>query len=174
MWSSFTRLDRIRTALEYRGLDSTKLDIGRLFKEMARRMPDKELNVFSWFFTMLEPPGCQKTSCEKHANSMDFCNCSDGLVPSKCKIHREYMTKRRKRASKECDKLLDLMKEHFGEGVSVLSQLRILKQPPFEDLYKLNTMFCYTKNWPSTLQSDVWQDLQKRIKKAAAEKGTPE
>lgn len=63
-------------------------------------MPDNKLsNIEYEVLAVLEPPVCRKNHCQHHTTS-GFCNCREGLVPSRCKEHREYMDRKAKRENK--------------------------------------------------------------------------
>ena len=63
-------------------------------------MPDNKLySIICDILSTLEPTICQKTHCQHHT-AYGFCNCGQGLVPGKCKDHREYMDRKAKRENK--------------------------------------------------------------------------
>jgi hypothetical protein len=55
--------------------------------------------LFDAICCVLEPPSCWKSHC-KHYTVYAFCNCSDGRVPGRCKEHRQYVERKKKRAAK--------------------------------------------------------------------------
>lgn len=100
MWNSFAKLGRLRKALEYRGIDSTKMDIGRLLNEMSRRMPDRRLSsIVSGLLSGLEPPVCHMNHCKHFGNQSAFCHCNENRIPGRCKIYRDYLKRIKARSA---------------------------------------------------------------------------
>jgi len=164
MWDSFAKLGRIRKALEYRGLDPEKLDIGDLFRELAKRVPDKELNTFSWFFTHLEPPGCQMSHCKSYGASPSFCNCGAGEIPGRCKINKEYLRRRKEKAVKAADELLVALKDYRkGEDALPLINASLGSCRFYEMVLKINSKFAFLKKWNYSLKEDTWKEIKKRV-----------
>jgi hypothetical protein len=52
--------------------------------------------VYGDLLNILQPPGCQKTHC-KHHSVFGFASCLLNRTPGRCKEHREYLERRRKR-----------------------------------------------------------------------------
>ncbi|MFA5322556.1 MAG: hypothetical protein WC373_07750 [Smithella sp.] len=163
MWNSFAKLGRIRKALKYRGLDPEKLDIGDLFGDLAKRVPDKELNTFAWFFTHLEPPGCQMSHCKSYGASPSFCNCGAGKIPGRCKIYKEYLRRRKEKAVKAADELLSELKGYNkGKDALPLINTSLDSYRFYEMLLKANNKFTFLKKWNFTLKEDTWKEIKKR------------
>lgn len=97
MWNSLAKFRRLKKALEYRGLNSEKLNIDKLFDVLIKRSTDNELNKIVWsIIAILEPSQCYMTHCKEYGNQSSFCNCGSGTIPGKCSIYRAY--KKRKKA----------------------------------------------------------------------------
>ena len=115
MWNSFMKLERLNKAIAYRGLKPKKLDIDVFLGTLRKRgITDNKLNgIVGGILSVLEPPVCQMSHCKHYGGQFAFCNCSKGEIPGKCKIHREYLKRRKERGVKDVDFLLAAMDKKF-------------------------------------------------------------
>lgn len=94
-------MKRFKKALEHRKLPFPVEIINELAK---RAKSDGELDsIINRVVDILEPPSCQKTHCPKFT-TYGFANCSDGLVPGRCKLNIEYLVNKLRRENNKWDK----------------------------------------------------------------------
>lgn len=103
MWLSTAKEERLRKAMEFRGIDPRKFDVGKLMDVLVRRgMTDNTLHkIVCQMLDALEPPNCWMTHCEDYGRQGDFCNCSLGRVPGRCGKYRAYMERKRAREERK-------------------------------------------------------------------------
>ena len=160
MWRSIERIDRLAKALTYREIDHRKIDIYDLEKTLKRRgITDAKLSdVCDVLLNYLEPKSCQMSHCESHGVD-GFCCCCENLVPSKCKKHRDFLKRCKKRANKAADKLL----EAIGDQA-------ILIDYSWDSYYFFQIgeqeKFSFVNKWSYRLKSDVWDEMKRRRKNA--------
>lgn len=166
--NSYAKFDRLRKAIKFRGLDPKRLDIDLLLdKLISRGITDNALNGILWkFLSVLEPPACQMSHCRHYGHQSAFCNCSKGEIPGKCKIHRDYLKRRKERGIKDVDLLLAAMAEQFKK-TDVLHEIsiEIIKSGDF--FYKLAKLkhLSFLKKWNYSRFEEVRKLLLIRKKK---------
>lgn len=102
-------VSRFKKALAFRKLKFPRDIIDVMGK---RAKSDRSLdNILNNVIDILEPSNCTKTHCPHHT-TFSFCNCSLDLVPSKCKLHRDYRKRVKEREEKQFqERLLQVPKE---------------------------------------------------------------
>lgn len=158
MGRTYGRIDRLKTALEYRKINSRKIDIHDLKNILIRRgISDRKLcDIYDKILSYLEPKGCQMFHCESYGVD-GFCGCYKNLVPSKCKKHREFLKRCKKRANKAIDKLMKII----GDREKLIDY----KWNRYE-FFKIGEQeeFAFVNKWSYRLQSDVWDEIKRRKK----------
>jgi len=87
-------VNRFREVLKFRKLPFPEEIVAMLSK---RAKTDRELDgIICRVTDVLEPPACKKSHCPHHT-AFAFCGCSQGLVPSTCSLHKEYIKRKSKR-----------------------------------------------------------------------------
>lgn len=126
--------ERFNQALAHRKITT----ISQLVDCVRRRAAgDHEVaDILNGLIHVIEPPGCQMGHCEKHT-AYGFCNCGDGLEPSKCKKHREYIARRDKR-----------IQDAYLLGRE--AQKKRDKTPPFANDYHRNR--AWVKGWTDEVE----------------------
>lgn len=121
MWNSCAKFNRLKKALRYRGLDPDNLNLDELSRVLKKRgITDARQNPMIWeLIKTLEPPGCDMNHCENYGNSPCFCNCRKELVPSKCKIYKEYKKRRKEKEQKRIEKIMASLQQaaDFFRGI---------------------------------------------------------
>jgi hypothetical protein len=145
----YAKFERLRKAIAYRGLDPKSLDIDRfLYTLINRGITESKLNEVIWnVLKTLEPPGCQMSHCEHYGHQSAFCNCSKEEIPGKCKIHREFLKRRKKRGVKDVDLFLEAMKKKFKREVLPEISAEDIRSYPFWDKAKKLMELSFLKKW---------------------------
>lgn len=167
MMNSYMKFDRLRKAIKFRGLNPKSLDIDLfLYKLISRGITDSALNGIIWkFLSVLEPPGCQMSHCKHYGHSGAFCNCSKGEIPGKCKIHRDYLKRRRERGVKDVDFFLGACEKQFKKNMLPEISIDNLKDYDFfGKLAKLKHL-SFLKKWNHSRLEEVRKLLLIRKKK---------
>lgn len=173
MWNSCAKSDRLKTAIRYRGLDPDNLSISKLAGVLRKRgITDKVQNDLIWdLISYLEPPGCRMSHCKFYGNQGFFCNCSKEKVPGRCKIYRDFKKRKKDRAVKATNELIELLKQHLKK-TDVFAHINFSVEPDFFDaLIKEDELFGFIKKWNYTLRYDVWRELKKRKKRSVLKGG---
>ncbi len=99
MWNSCAKFDRLKKAIQYRGLDPLNLDLNEFSKVLSKRgITDTIQNSIVWdLLLVLEPPMCRMTHCKHHGGQRSFCNCSLERMPGMCSINRNYLKRKKER-----------------------------------------------------------------------------
>lgn len=99
MWNSCQKFDRLKKAIEYRGLDPNNISLNDFAKLLAKRgITDTVQNKIVWMLLeVLEPPVCNMTHCEHYGGQSSFCNCSLERIPGRCPINRDYLKRKKER-----------------------------------------------------------------------------
>ena len=159
MWNSCNKIDRLKKALEYRGISPERINLDDLGAVLTkRRITDATANeIIHKLLSVLEPPGCQKEHCIQYGLSTKFCNCSLERVPGRCPIHKAFVKRKRERAVKAMKKLMDAFGgRKFNPGTQSYEF--------FDQVEELNE-FAFVKKWNSTLRGDVFRQLRKNRQK---------
>lgn len=92
--------DALEIAMRWRGITTIRKLLDAL-ERSATAESDLCEGPLALMREILEPPCCQKTHCEHHT-VFGFASCAKALAPSRCRDHREYLTRRQERACPAC------------------------------------------------------------------------
>lgn len=109
MWNACNKMDRLKKAMEMRGVNPESFSLYELSNVLAKRgITDTQLNPIAWtLITLLEPPGCYMTHCEHYGNSGSPMNCADGKIPGRCKINKTYKKRKLERKRKKIQSFIE-------------------------------------------------------------------
>jgi len=168
MWNSCASFNRVKKAMEYRGLNPKRLDLDDLARVFRKRgITDRQQNeIVHRVLVVLEPTPCWVSHCKHYGGVSAFCNCGEGLIPGKCKIRRDFLKRRRGKVAKATDDLLSMMNAHFKENTLTWFNFKGEDYVSFfDDLEKASKKFRCVRKWRS-LHADIWAEIQKRAKAA--------
>jgi hypothetical protein len=104
--------NRLSHALLYRGIEVKHELSTMLLVLQTRAKSDRELDgIFLAILKIIEPPYCQMTHCENHT-SYGMCGCAKHLVPGRCKIHSDYLKRKRVKEEKIKKEICDYLENH--------------------------------------------------------------
>jgi hypothetical protein len=159
MWRATGRIERLIKALEFREVDSKRINIHELEGILIKRgITDTKLcGIYSVLLHYLEPKSCQMYHCE-HYGIDGFCNCCKNLVPSKCKKHRDFLKRCKAKAVKAADWLLEIKESRYNDlpvnfDMSTYEFFTGLEKVPGFEL---------VEKWSYRLKEDVWKEVKRR------------
>ena len=172
MWNSCAKMNRLKRAFEYRGMNPKRLDlddIGRLF--LKRGITDRRQNniVYS-ILSVLEPPACTMEHCKHHGGQAAFCNCGADQIPGKCKILRDFNKRQKAKAIKHADELLDELAKAFKKPDILLSLNTAWEPHTFFNIISKRKYLQHVRNWSWSMQVAVWEEIKRRVIAAKKEK----
>lgn len=94
---------RLEKAIERHGIKDGRISVYDLRKILTKRgMSDRDMHgLFFKLIDVLEPPSCPMTHCKYFGGVGAPMNCSQELVPGKCKLLRDFNQRQIEREKKK-------------------------------------------------------------------------